>query len=460
MSNLHRLLDQYRGCVGDENKMIELQHAIEALSLESLSDASVAYRRFPSLMSKLIKSDKQTAKEYILYKLTKKGRSKCHTEKDLCFLNSLERYDLELLCVRAISLLFSEVVESSLVKTSSFLSLLQKSLLFMHEVTLPRRNERYLLGEPYNPKDDLWGGVDLACTLDEDRWKDDSYIMEMRVVSTKMGLTFASFLLEFLIIMDVISLVSDKGKDVAEILDGGKFGFKSKSFVVPKFDVESIPLASKLPMVCVPVGWGRQDNAVDHKGRVPTFAELVGGYLHPGTSDIGLALHLLTTKDASHYYALFNTISSYERLCRTLTQLQSVGFMINREMFEFINNMDSLVDAGLLMPTYLSRVNIYNLRRSLQKFLNDKEYDYYKFTTLWSILDKRVQQARYEKSVLDLASVYEGYTLYFPAFIDFRGRIYRSGIQHFQERDLVRSLICFSQPKELGSFHYDIIVLC
>lgn len=123
--------------------MIELQHAIEALSLESLSDASVAYRRFPSLMSKLIKSDKQTAKEYILYKLTKKGRSKCHTFKARSgFLNYLERYDLELLCVRAISLLFSEVVESSLVKTSSFLSLLQKSLIFMHEVTLPRRNER------------------------------------------------------------------------------------------------------------------------------------------------------------------------------------------------------------------------------------------------------------------------------------------------------------------------------
>jgi hypothetical protein len=68
--------------------------------------------------------------------------------------------------------------------------------------------------------------------------------------------------------MDVISLVLDKGKDVAEILDGGKFGFKSKSFVVPKFDVESIPLASKLPMVCVPVGWGRQDNAGDVSVRV------------------------------------------------------------------------------------------------------------------------------------------------------------------------------------------------
>ena len=32
-------------------------------------------------------------------------------------------------------------------------------------------------------------------------------------------------------------------------------------------------------------------------------------------------------------------------------------------------------------------------------------------------------------------------TFYLPAFLDFRGRIYRSGILHFHERDLARSLI-------------------
>lgn len=38
-----------------------------------------------------------------------------------------------------------------------------------------------------------------------------------------------------------------------------------------------------------------------------------------------------------------------------------------------------------------------------------------------------------------LASAYEGYQFYLPSFIDFRGRIYRSGILHFHERDLARS---------------------
>ena len=51
--------------------------------------------------------------------------------------------------------------------------------------------------------------------------------------------------------------------------------------------------------------------------------------------------------------------------------------MINKEMLEFIqNNKDSLVDAGMLMPTYLSRVNIYKLRRSLQKFIDANKYEY------------------------------------------------------------------------------------
>lgn len=226
--------------------------------------------------------------------------------------------------------------------------------------------------------------------------------------------------------------------------------------MVPKIDVPSIPLASKLPMIVTPIPWGVgvEDSYPSKIDGVSSLPRLVGGYLNPATSDIGF--RLLTTKDASHYYAVFNTDRYESRLCKTLSQLQSVGFMINKDMKEFIhNNMDSLVDAGMLMPTYLARVNISKLRRALQKFIDDNKYVSYKFTTLWSILDKRVQQARYEKYVMDLANMYEGYTLYFPAFIDFRGRIYRSGILHFHERDIVRSLICFEEPKKVVSSNYE-----
>lgn len=64
-------------------------------------------------------------------------------------------------------------------------------------------------------------------------------------------------------------------------------------------------------------------------------------------------------------------------------------------------------------------------------------------------MDKRIQRARYEQFLLELATVYEGFPLYFPAFLDFRGRIYRTGILHFHERDLARSLLLFCGDQDL-----------
>nr|GEY72659.1 hypothetical protein [Tanacetum cinerariifolium] len=69
------------------------------------------------------------------------------------------------------------------------------------------------------------------------------------------------------------------------------------------------------------------------------------------------------------------------------------------------------------------------------------------------------EQARYEKLILEMAKAYLGYDFYMPAFIDFRGRIYRSSILHFHERDLARSLIIFSDPKyKKGDEIYKILV--
>ncbi|KAK7357083.1 hypothetical protein VNO80_16364 [Phaseolus coccineus] len=57
------------------------------------------------------------------------------------------------------------------------------------------------------------------------------------------------------------------------------------------------------------------------------------------------------------------------------------------------------------------------------------------------VTQKDIQQARYERFILRLAQAYDGYQFYLPVFLDFRGRIYRCGLLHFHERDLVRSLI-------------------
>ncbi|KAK8942997.1 hypothetical protein KSP39_PZI008754 [Platanthera zijinensis] len=40
----------------------------------------------------------------------------------------------------------------------------------------------------------------------------------------------------------------------------------------------------------------------------------------------------------------------------------------------------------------------------------------------------RIQRARYETFVINLASAYEGSRFSLPVLLDFRGRIYRSGV--------------------------------
>ncbi len=40
-----------------------------------------------------------------------------------------------------------------------------------------------------------------------------------------------------------------------------------------------------------------------------------------------------------------------------------------------------------------------------------------------------------------MAKAYDGYRFYLPAFLNFRGRIYRCDIFHFHERNFARSLI-------------------
>lgn len=61
------------------------------------------------------------------------------------------------------------------------------------------------------------------------------------------------------------------------------------------------------------------------------------------------------------------------------------------------------------------------------------------YSSLIQTFCTNIQRARYEQTLIEMASAYDGYTFDLPAFLDFRGRIYRSGILHFHERDLARS---------------------
>ncbi|KAL8149796.1 hypothetical protein AgCh_006709 [Apium graveolens] len=86
----------------------------------------------------------------------------------------------------------------------------------------------------------------------------------------------------------------------------------------------------------------------------------------------------------------------------------------------------------------------------MTKLKNTRRYSYHfsksvRLATLLKELMKLIQRAGYEQYIFKLAIAYEGYRFYLPAFMDFRGRIYRSGILHFHERDLARSLVIFAK---------------
>ena len=129
---------------------------------------------------------------------------------------------------------------------------------------------------------------------------------------------------------------------------------------------------------------------------------MVGGYLNPGGYNISLPFHLWTTKDSSQFYALFSREGN-----DSISDSTSEASRVDRSILEFLSrDRGEYVKAGLLMPESLSTVSTYKIRRALQAFIKERGYVTYRFATLWSILDKRVVQARDDKIILDMVNAY------------------------------------------------------
>ncbi|KZV14671.1 DNA-dependent RNA polymerase [Dorcoceras hygrometricum] len=123
-------------------------------------------------------------------------------------------------------------------------------------------------------------------------------------------------------------------------------------------------------------------------------------------------------------------------------------------MLEFIVRYRATFEkVGLLMPEILAHVNLKEACDLIRiSYFNNKAIKYAcSLSFLLKELAKRVQAARYEDFIIRLASAYEDYVFYLPAFMDFRGRIYRSGILHFHERDLSRCFILFDNNQQEGN---------
>lgn len=232
----------------------------------------------------------------------------------------------------------------------------------------------------------------------------------------------------------------------------GKAYFESNLFAVCNFDLSLLPLKLNLPMVCKPLDWEHPTDIEFHfhfEIRKPfLLSDIRGGYLCGPTLDIynNNRVGLLSSHNLINFNIELDD-EKYQEILSILNSLQKQGFQINTKVLEFIKkNRQTLEKVGLLMPGILARMNLkeaFDLL-STSYYQNKEIQETCSLSSLLNELAIRAQKARYEDLIIRLVSAYEDYVFYLPAFMDFRGRIYRSGILHFHERDLARSLIVFA----------------
>lgn len=223
---------------------------------------------------------------------------------------------------------------------------------------------------------------------------------------------------------------------------------KKNEFYIPKnisainnFDISLLPIRLNLPMICPPVAW-KKIRSSNHT----TLSDLTGGYLSTPSGDIYDRYCLMSSHDPKHFYIEMTSQDQVDGLCSIMNKLQNQPFEINSEWLHFmIDHDDSLVRLGLLMPKFLASINLHKASSLLREFhMQNKEIkSLFSYEVLLKSLSNNIQRASYERFLIRLAGVFEGYQFYLPAFLDFRGRIYRCGVLHFHERDLARSLVLF-----------------
>lgn len=348
-----------------------------------------------------------------------------------------------------LSELFHEGADSTVVRVATFIDHLAKHIRFQLQVVIEERLESTQSSEglytSYNYK-----GDNILSVKGAKKKKAGAPPEEQTKGKISPYITIASHMVEFLIERNVIRL-TDEFKQEAPIVKKGDKYIKYKSvFIQCLFDLKLLPIKMNLPMVSIPKQWEIENNKkFKELGRVPQMHDLVGGYYTYSLKSSMLVnrYRMLTSREYNHFNIRFTSLESCRTLCVTITLLQSEPFIINSLLLSYVKeHQDLLVQKGLLMPPFLANVNpssLYDILRG-ELLLEENQKGKLKFASLVEIWDKRIQRARYEQFLLELASVYEGYCLYFPAFLDFRGRIYRTGFLHFHERDLSRSMILFS----------------
>ncbi|XP_031396899.1 uncharacterized protein LOC116207918, partial [Punica granatum] len=419
-----------------EKELYELQKRIEDITINF--DEYSIFNETPNLIKLLVGKDLISAKSY-LYK---------YLPKDIynSTIDQFGQYTLEAIIIYVLGLLYNSIQESSVVRVSTLVDRLDSTV----------RTQANIINNK-----NMVSSTATSSRVDSSK---EGYIKHKKGTKYEIG----KRLLEFMIdrkLLHIETFAADDKKAVVK--KKGKGYLESNLFAVCNFDLSLIPLKLNLPMVCKPLNWehiSEKQFLFDFEIRKPfVLSDMIGGYLSCPTLDIYNSFRLNSSLNnrfsliSSRNLSNFNIEledDRYKEMCNILNGLQKQGFKINNKILEFIkNNRATLEKVGLLMPGILAHVNLkdaYDLLR-IKYYLNKDIKKVCSLSVLLKELANRVQTARYQDLIIRLASAYEDYVFYLPAFMDFRGRIYRSGILHFHERDLARSLIVFANNHQEGS---------
>ncbi|XP_022974198.1 uncharacterized protein LOC111472781 [Cucurbita maxima] len=391
-----------------EIELRQLQQKIEDDSMKF--DQSSIYNVVPNFIKILIQKDKLSAKDYIIEKLA--------NDDDIKMLEELGQYTLEALIIHVLGIVFNTY--ESMVRAASLINQLDSSV---------RTHSRLL--KSHSSQKSI-SNVHMSDKME----KSETF-------------SFSVFLLEFMEERGLVSSITMEsfGSGVKKKSKGGYY-YESNLFIVCNFDVTLLPIKLNLPMIYPPLDWM---SACPPNQSPRYLSELSGGYLSGPTGEIYDRYRLLSSGDLNHFYIYIGYSSyyknDYKSMCKVMNALQRQPFTINSDWLNHLmENEDYFVDDGLLMPQFLETMNIRDVSPILREFhMKDQViYNEFSFNDLLHTLIKTIQRSRYERLILNLARAYDGYKFYLPAFLDFRGRIYRYGILHFHECDLARSLIVFA----------------
>ena len=459
---VYKLMDEYKHNKDDDKQMYQLQKNIEDLTM-NFSEKNI-YGSCPNILKMMTQTHLPNGKEYLhlKYKVDndrikilqnkdiesnanehKKNVRSLLTDDEKMLLVEFGPHTVECLLIHTISCLFNISLN---VSVASLIDRID-SCIRQHGNIL---NKNILNGNKVKAIDKAIDNVDI------------------KKQSNNINYPFGTALLEFLIERNIITITTKNLDDIksCETYDGKPIKFnniikkKGLSFYRDKsnfaectFNTALLPVKLNLPMVYKPIDWTIQP-VCGQKTNL-TLSDITGGYLIKPSSQMYNSYRLLSTPNIDNFNIFFGEINDREsqerakKVCTSISWLQSQAFQINSKFLRFLMvNMDLMVSDGYLLPEFLSNITLNEASKLLREcYMESCNHirNKYKLSQLVEILSKKVQESCYEQTIIDMANAYDGYKFYYPAFLDFRGRIYRSGIFHFHERDFARSLILLAE---------------